>query len=179
MNVTDSINHNDTRHHDRALEDGGSICGSKNSKILQLSAAGLLGLLILQIRHHGLLIDPTKRTKSLRQYRMREMVASIHPISIHGAQILYLKLDQGAGQLCRVTQLQGEFVGLELVFSAQNIHEQFNDCIHRRQGVREQDEADNDREFIVEAKGLVERFVVYEDGEQGEDVEEMGLKAVN
>jgi hypothetical protein len=31
----------------------------------------------------------------------------------------------------------------------------------------------------VETEGLVEGFVVYEDGEQSEDVEEMGLKTVS
>jgi hypothetical protein len=64
---------------------------------------------------------------------------------------------------------------LELKFSAQHIHEQLDDGIHGGKGIREEDEANDDREFLVEAEGLEERAIVDEDGEEGEDVEHVEL----
>ncbi len=91
---------------------------------------------------------------------MREVVACIHPICIHGAQILNLQLDQGSRQLCLVSQTFCKAISLELVSSAKDIHQELDDGIHRRQSVRKQDKADYDRELLVEAERLVERFVV-------------------
>ena len=93
------------------------------------------------------------------------MVASIHPIRVHRAQILDLELDQRTSEFSRVSQPLCEFVGLELVSSAEDVHQELDDCVHWCQGVREQDEADYDGEFLVEAEGLVEGFVVNENGE--------------
>lgn len=107
---------------------------------------------------------------------MREVVACIHPVGIHRTQILDLELDQGTSQLCRIPQLVRKFIRLEFVTTAEDIHQELDDCVHWREGVGEEDEADNDGELIVEAEGLVERLVVDENGEEGEYVEEMGLR---
>ena len=62
---------------------------------LQLSPTGLRDLLTRTIRHiHFLVAIPAQSTQSLRQDGMREVVAGIHPIRIHGAKVLNLKLDQ-------------------------------------------------------------------------------------
>ena len=110
---------------------------------------------------------------------MREMVACIHPIRIHRAQILDLEFDQRTSELCRVSQLLCKFICLEFVASAQAIHEELDDCVHGCESVGEEDEADYNGELIVEAERLVERLVVDEYGEKGKDVEEMGLRLVN
>lgn len=60
---------------------------------------------------------------------------------------------------------------LELEFPAQNIHQQLHYRVHRREGVGEEDEPNDDGKFPVEAKGLVQGTVVDEDGEEGKDVE--------
>lgn len=41
---------------------------------------------------------------------MREMITRIHPISVHGAQILDLQLDQGLGQVGAVAKFDGEVI---------------------------------------------------------------------
>ena len=147
---------------------------------LQLPSTGLNHLLDLRIRTTRLRISiPPQRPQSLRQNRMREMVACIHPIRIHRAQILDLELDQRTSELCRVSQLLRKFVGLELVATAEDVHQQLDDCVHWCQSVREEDESDYDGELFVEAEGLVEGLVVNEYGEESENVEEMGLHSVN
>lgn len=103
------------------------------------------------------------------------MVARIHPIRIHGAQILDLQLDERLGELGAVAELLRELVGLELVAPGEDVHEQLDDCVHGRESVGEEDEADDDGELFVEAEGLVEGFVVDEDREECEDIEEMDL----
>ena len=67
---------------------------------------------------------------------------------------------------------------LEFEFSAQNVHQQLHHRIHGCESVREEDKPNDDGEFLVEAKGLVEGTVVDEDREEGEDVECMELKHV-
>lgn len=104
------------------------------------------------------------------------MVACIHPIRIHCAQILDLELDQRTSQLCLVSQLLRELIGLEFVATAEDVHEQLDDCVHWCQSVGEEDESDYYGELFVETEGLVEGLVVDEYGEEGEDVEEMGLQ---
>jgi len=103
------------------------------------------------------------------------MVACIHPIGIHGTQILDLKLDQGTSKLGGITELLCEFIGLEFVASAENVHEELDNGVHWRKGIGEQDEANDDWELSLKTKGLVERVVVDKYREQGEDVEEMSL----
>lgn len=103
------------------------------------------------------------------------MVACIHPIRIHRAQILDLELDQRTSELGRVSQLLRKFVGLEFVAAAEDVHQELDDCVHWCKSIGEEDEADYDGKFFVEAEGLVKGFVVDEYGEEGEDVEEVGL----
>lgn len=63
---------------------------------LQLSAAGLCDLLALLLLSYTRLrvAIPSQCAQSFRQNGMREVVARIHPIGIHCAQILDLELDQ-------------------------------------------------------------------------------------
>jgi hypothetical protein len=107
------------------------------------------------------------------------VVACIHPIGIHSAQILDLELDQRASKLCRVSKLLCEFISLELVASAENVHQQFDNCIHWCKSIREEDKADYYGELIVKPKGLVKRLIVNENGEEGKNVEEVGLVLVS
>lgn len=57
-----------------------------------------------------LFAGPSKSPQSLRQDWMREMIAGIHPVCVHGTQILYLKFDQRLRQLSGVAELDCEFV---------------------------------------------------------------------
>lgn len=103
------------------------------------------------------------------------MVAGIHPVGVHGAKVLDLELEQGAGELLRVAELLGEGVGLELELAADDVHEQGDDQVHGGEGVREEDEADDDGVLGEEAKVGVQGAVVDEDGEEKEDVEGVSL----
>lgn len=44
---------------------------------------------------------------------------------------------------------------LELEFTAENVHQELNNSVHRRQRVREQKECDHDGIFIMESKRLI------------------------
>lgn len=110
---------------------------------------------------------------------MAEVVCSVHPVRIHGAQVLDLELDEGLCELGAVAELLRELVGLELVAPREDVHQQLDHGVHGRQGVGEEDEADDDGHFGVEAEGAVEGLVVDEDGKEGEDVEEVDLGIVN
>ena len=76
------------------------------------------------------------------------------------------------------TSRNGIYTSLEFEFPAQNVHQQLHHSIHGCEGVREEDEANDDGELLVEAEGLVEGSVVNEDGEEGEDVECVELENV-
>lgn len=41
---------------------------------------------------------------------MREVIARVHPVGIHGAEVLDLQLDKGAGKVFGVAELHGKFV---------------------------------------------------------------------
>lgn len=107
------------------------------------------------------------------------MVARIHPIRIHSAQILDLQFDQRARQFSLVAKSLCEVVCFKLVLSAQDVHQELDDCVHRGKRIREQDETNYDWELVMETKGLVQGTVVDEDREQGENVEEMELPMIN
>ena len=66
--------------------------------------------------------------------------------------------------------------GLELMNAAQNVQQQLDDSIQGRESIREQHEAHDDGEFIVEAVRLIQGTVVDEDGEEGEEVEDVELR---
>lgn len=41
---------------------------------------------------------------------MREVVARVHPVSVHCAEVLDLELDKGAGKVFGIAELHGKFV---------------------------------------------------------------------
>lgn len=124
---------------------------------------------------------------------MRQVVARVHPVSVHAAEILDLQLDQGAGKVFGVAELHGKFIwhifsvvhrlelelrtSLEFKFSTHNVHQQLHHRVHGCEGVGKEDEANDDGELLVEAERLVERTVVDKDGEEGEDVKCVELKS--
>lgn len=83
---------------------------------------------------------------------MREVVRSVHPVGIHRAQILDLKFDQRACELCRVAEILCELIRLKLVPTAENVHQELDDCVHGREGIGKEDEADYDGELLVETE---------------------------
>lgn len=131
--------------------------------------------LLRHLRLHLLRGLPVQRLQTLRQNRVREVVAGKHPVRVHGAQVLDLQLDQGAGEFGTVAERAGEGIGLELEAAAQNVHQELDDVIHRAQDVREEQEPNDDGVLVGEAEVGVERVVVDEDREEGEHVEEVGL----
>ena len=100
----------------------------------------------------GLRSLPAKSVESLRQMRVREVVAGVHPVGIHGAEVLNLKLEERAGELLGVTKLLSESVGLELELAANNVHKEVDDEIHGRESIREEDESDNDGVLLEETE---------------------------
>lgn len=148
-----------------------------------ISAAGLddtvlfrgLGSLVGDALSDTLGTLPAKSLEALRKVRVGEVVAGIHPVGVHGAEVLNLELEQGAGEFLGVAELLGKGIGLELKLAADNVHEQVDDQVHGGKGVREEDEADDDGVLGEEAKVRVQRAVVDEDREQQEDVERVSL----
>ena len=146
---------------------------------LQLVATARLNRSIGLLIHHALpalIAMPPQSTKSLAQDRVAEVVRSVHPVGVHGAQVLDLQLDERLSQLTAVSEFLRELVGLELVAPGEDVHQQLDHGVHGGEGVGEEDEADDDGHFGVEAEGAVEGLVVDEDGEEGEDVEEVDLR---
>lgn len=146
---------------------------------LQLvSSACHNGLLLVNLWNDALsrLIScPSESTESLAKDWVAEVVAGVHPVSIHGAQVLDLQLDQAASQFVREAKVLSKGIGLELVATGEDVHQQLDDGVCWSEDIGEQDEANNDWADAVEAEGLIERGIVDEDGEQAEDVEEVGL----
>lgn len=119
---------------------------------------------------------PAEGIKALRKVGVREVVAGVHPVGIHGAEVLDLELEEGAGELLGVSELLGEGVGLELELAGDDVHAELDKEVSRREGIREEDEADDDGVLLEEAKGRVQGVVVDEDREESEDVEQMALR---
>lgn len=65
----------------------------------------------------------------------------------------------------------GRLTSLKFEFPTEDVHQQLYYRVHGCEGVRKEDESDDDGELFVKAKGLVEGAVVDEDGEEGEDIE--------
>jgi len=103
------------------------------------------------------------------------VIRGIHPVGVHGAQVLDLELDERSRKVGLVSQTVGEGVGLELVAAAEDVHEQLDDGFGGGQDVRKEEEADDDGALEGEAEGGVEGGVVDEDGEEREDVDEVDL----
>ena len=81
-------------------------------RALQLSIRGLDRLLTVHLLLINLFLTTviSKRSKSLWQDGVREVVARVHPVRVHGAEVLDLQLDEGAGQVFRIAEFHGEFV---------------------------------------------------------------------
>ena len=69
-----------------------------------------------------------------------------------------------------VAEVKSELVSLEFKLAGEDIHQKLDDSVHGGQSIGEEDETDHDGVDGVEAKRSVERVVVNEDGEQGENV---------
>ena len=121
---------------------------------LQLISACRLGFWLV-LRHLPSRL-PLQRAKSLRQNRVRKVVVCVHPIRVHRTQVLYLQLDKTLGKLCLVSELLCKGIGLEFVFTAQYVHKQLNENIHRSEDIGKEDEADNDGVLLMEAKRFIE-----------------------
>jgi hypothetical protein len=78
-----------------------------------------------------------------------------------------------------VSQTVGEGVGLKLVATAEDVHEELDDGFGGGQDVGEEEEAYDDGALEGEAEGGVERSVVDEDGEEREDVDEVDLEILS
>ena len=133
----------------------------------------LLFLLLSLIKHtlsDGLRALPAESLKTLRQMRVGEVVASIHPIGIHGAEVLDLELEEGAGKQHGVAELLRERIGFELKLAGDDVHAKLDDQIHGGEGIGEEEETNNDGVFGEETEGRVERVVVDENREESEDV---------
>jgi hypothetical protein len=116
---------------------------------------------------------PAQGTQTLWQDWVGVVVASKHPVRVHGAQVLDLQFEERFGQKFGIAELGSKGIYecesasvsnnlnisihtcFEFKFAAENIHQQFDKSVHGRQGVREQEKADHDRLFVVESKGLV------------------------
>lgn len=107
---------------------------------------------------------------------MREVVASVHPVGVHVAQVLNLELNERPCQFNRVSKALGEVIGLELELAAKNVHTQLDKNIHRRERIREEQEANDDGSLKNKPKVGIERLVVDENGKEREDVEEVRLR---
>ena len=107
------------------------------------------------------------------------MVAGVQPVSIHGAEVLNVQLEQAAGELGSVTKLLRERISLKLKLARNDVHEVLDDSVHGRQGAGEEDEPDDDGELLVEAVSIVQGLVVDEDREESEDVENVDLEIIS
>lgn len=53
---------------------------------------------------------PTQRAESLGQDGVREVIAGVQPVGIHGAEVLHLQLDKRSGEFGRVAEFDGKGV---------------------------------------------------------------------
>lgn len=78
---------------------------------LKLAVRGLNGLLaILLLAASDLTTLPAKCGKTLGENGVGVVVASIDGVSVHGAQVLDLELQERRSELVRVTKVLGEFI---------------------------------------------------------------------
>ena len=84
-----------------------------DTAVLQLTTSGLARLLLqhflLSLRNL-LLAGPANGLQAFCEDGVRVMEARVHPVGIHAGKVLDLKLNQRAGQLSRVTELEREVV---------------------------------------------------------------------
>lgn len=90
-----------------------SIFDTSIVNCLQLTVTSLDRLLaVLRLEVGNLSTLPAERLETLGEDRVRVVVASVHPVRVHGAQVLDLQLEQGLGELLGVTEFLGEFICL-------------------------------------------------------------------
>ena len=53
---------------------------------------------------------PSESPQPLWKDGVREVVAGVHPVGVHGAQVLNLQFNEGAGELGGVSEFDGEFI---------------------------------------------------------------------
>jgi hypothetical protein len=83
----------------------------KQQPNLQLAVSGLDGLVaILRLGAGDLATLPAKGSETLGQDWVRVVVAGVHPVSVHGAQVLDLKLEEGGSKLIGESETLGKFI---------------------------------------------------------------------
>lgn len=128
-----------------------------------ITSSGDSRSLLSGLRSDLLVTRPVQSLQSLSEDRMRKVIAGEHPVSVHGAEVLDLKLNKRLGQLRLVAKVACKGVSLELELAAEDVHQKLDQCVHGAQNVREEDEANNDGMFRDETKVPVQRAVVDED----------------
>lgn len=80
------------------------------SEPLQLARRGGHDLLLLlNVAGGGLAVaDPADGLQALGEDRVRVVEAGVHPVGVHGGEVLDLQLDEGAAQLLGVAVVLGE-----------------------------------------------------------------------
>lgn len=86
-----------------------------------------------------------------------------------------MQLDKRAGELGAEAKTLGKVISLELELARENVEEQLDDGVHGGESIREENEADDDGVLSMESERVIERLVVEENREEGEDIEKVGL----
>lgn len=98
-------------HHDAIQEETSNrprcsrLCTGRGN-LQFLFGYACVGLLLIAT-HLGL-AGPANGLQSLGQNRVAVMVRRVHPVRVHGGQVLDLKFDEGRGKLSGVAELVGE-----------------------------------------------------------------------
>lgn len=104
------------------------------------------------------------------------MVGGVHPVGVHGAQVLLVELDESSGELRLEVETESKLVSLKLKLARQHVEGELKDSVHGRERVGEEDEANDNGVDGVEAKRRVQRTVVDEDGEEAENIQQVHLR---
>lgn len=114
------------------LQEHGRICYAKRLQLISSSRHSGLVIFLGELIGcaHLVLGGPSQGTQSLAQDWVAEIVARVHPVSIHGGQVLNLELDQTSCELSRVAEVLGESVGLEFVLAGEDVHHELDESVH-------------------------------------------------
>ena len=83
----------------------------KPTHVLQLPISRLDRLFcVLRLEIGDPFALPSKCLETLREDRVRVVVAGVHPVRIHGAQVLDLELEERFGELLGVPKLLGKVI---------------------------------------------------------------------
>lgn len=107
---------------------------------------------------------------------MSVVVRRVHPISIHGGQVLDLELDQAGREELRVAETDGKLIGLVLERAGDDVHQELDDGVEGLEKVVEEDEANEDGLDTLKAEGLVKAGIADKEGEESKDVEHVELQ---